>query len=345
MKKRFVIIVAALLTATLTFAQSADPFSAKDNAVGKGDKRDKNILNHLDGSITLGTTGLGVDLAMPIGNSVQVRTGFTFFPHYEQTMHFGVEVGDDLDPAVQDEKFNNLSKTLNEMFAFEVDRNVDMKGKPTMKNFKMLVDVFPFRNKHWHVTGGFYWGPSTVAKAENAAHDATSLVSVAIYNNLYDRVMVSYESIKRMEEGDPADPIPYITINGQPLYAGEELYNKFVSYGKMGVHMGDYADGKPYRMVPDANNMVSCKIKVNNFRPYLGFGYGGKFSSRSDRNWISFDCGAMFWGGTPNVIAHDGVNLAKDVHNISGKVGDYVRISKHVKAYPVLELRLTHRIF
>ena len=113
----------------------------------------------------------------------------------------------------------------------------------------------------------------------------------------------------------------------------------------MGVHMGDYADGKPYRMVPDANNMVSCKIKVNNFRPYLGFGYGGKLSSRSDRNWISFDCGAMFWGGTPNVIAHDGVNLAKDVHNISGKVGDYVRISKHVKAYPVLELRLTHRIF
>ena len=245
MKKRFVIIVAALLTATLTFAQSADPFSGKDNAVGKGDKRDKNILNHLDGSITLGTTGLGVDLAMPIGNSVQVRTGFTFFPHYEQTMHFGVEVGDDLDPAVQDEKFNNLSKTLNEMFAFEVDRNVDMKGKPTMKNFKMLVDVFPFRNKHWHVTGGFYWGPSTVAKAENAALDATSLVSVAIYNNLYDRVMVSYESIKRMEEGDPADPIPYITINGQPLYAGEELYNKFVSYGKMGVHMGDYANGKP----------------------------------------------------------------------------------------------------
>ena len=198
MKKRFVIIVAALLTATLTFAQSADPFSAKDNAVGKGDKRDKNILNHLDGSITLGTTGLGVDLAMPIGNSVQVRTGFTFFPHYEQTMHFGVEVGDDLDPAVQDEKFNNLSKTLNEMFAFEVDRNVDMKGKPTMKNFKMLVDVFPFRNKHWHVTGGFYWGPSTVAKAENAALDATSLVSVAIYNNLYDRVMVSYESIKKI---------------------------------------------------------------------------------------------------------------------------------------------------
>ena len=345
MKKRFVIIVAALLTATLTFAQSADPFSGKDNAVGKGDKRDKNILNHLDGSITLGTTGLGVDLAMPIGNSVQVRTGFTFFPHYEQTMHFGVEVGDDSDPAVQDEKFNKLKQTLNEMFAFEVDRNVDMKGKPTMKNFKLLVDVFPFQNKHWHVTGGFYWGPSTVAKAENAAYDGTSVVSVSIYNNLYDRVKASYESIRNMMEGDPTDPIPYIKINGQEFFAGEDLYNKFQSYGRMGVHLGDKKDGTPYIMEPDADNMVSCKIKVNSFRPYLGFGYGGKLSNRSDRNWISFDCGAMFWGGTPKVITHDGMNLATDVDNIDGKVGDYVKFFKGVKVFPVLELRLTHRIF
>lgn len=112
----------------------------------------------------------------------------------------------------------------------------------------------------------------------------------------------------------------------------------------VGVHVGDYPDGTPYRMEPDANNMVSCKIKVNNFRPYLGFGYGGKLSNRSDRNWISFDCGAMFWGGTPRIITHDGVDLAKDVKNISGKVGDYVSLFKAVKVYPVLELRLTHRI-
>lgn len=342
MKKRFGIIVAALLTATLSFAQSADYPCVEGST---GNKEDKNILNHLDGSITLGTTGLGVDLAMPIGNRVQVRTGFSFFPHYEQTMHFGVEVGDDSDPAVQDEKFNKLSQTLNEMFAFEVDRNVDMKGKPTMKNFKLLVDVFPFQNKHWHVTGGFYWGPSTVAKAENAAYDGTSLVSVSIYNNLYDRVQASYESIKKMMEGDPTDPIPYIKINGQEFFAGEDLYNKFQSYGRMGVHLGDKKDGTPYIMEPDAANMVSCKIKVNSFRPYLGFGYGGKLSNRSDRNWISFDCGAMFWGGTPKVITHDGMNLATDVDNIDGKVGDYVKFFKGVKVFPVLELRLTHRIF
>ena len=173
-----------------------------------------------------------------------------------------------------------------------------------------------------------------MAKAENAAYDGTSLVSVAIYNNMYERIIDSYEN-----------DVPYMTLGGSDLYADEELYNKFKNWGRMGVHVGDFKNDSPYRMEPDADNMVSCKIKVNNFRPYLGFGYGGKLSNRSDRNWISFDCGAMFWGGTPKIITHDGVDLAKDVKNIDGKVGDYVSFFKGVKVYPVLELRLTHRIF
>ncbi len=336
MVKRLGFMATALLAVSTSFAQVQTTEKSAD---------ERNIFNHLDGSITLGTTGIGVDLAMPVGNIVQVRTGFTFFPHYEQTMNFGVQVGDDTDPAVQNEKFNKLSKTLNEMFAFEVDRDVDMKGKPTVKNFKLLVDVFPFRNKHWHVTAGFYWGSSTIATAENAAYDATSLVSVAIYNKMYERVEASYESYKRFLEGDPADLVPYIKVGDQELVASEELYNKFKHYGRMGVHIGDYKDGTPYIMEPDENNMVSCKIKANSFRPYLGFGYGGRLSKRSDRNWVSFDCGAMFWGGTPKIITHEGVDLARDVTNIGGKVGRYVDFFKAFKVYPVLEVRFTHRIF
>lgn len=336
MVKRLGFMATALLAVSTSFAQVQTTEKSAD---------ERNIFNHLDGSITLGTTGIGVDLAMPVGNIVQVRTGFTFFPHYEQTMNFSVQVGDDTDPTVQNEKFNKLSKTLNEMFAFEVDRDVDMKGKPTVKNFKLLVDVFPFRNKHWHVTTGFYWGSSTIATAENAAYDATSLVSVAIYNKMYERVEASYESYKRFLEGDPADLVPYIKVGDQELVASEELYNKFKNYGRMGVHIGDYKDGTPYIMEPDENNMVSCKIKANSFRPYLGFGYGGRLSKRSDRNWVSFDCGAMFWGGTPKIITHEGVDLARDVTNIGGKVGRYVEFFKAFKVYPVLEVRFTHRIF
>ncbi len=332
MIKCFGCLAVALLAAAPAYAQMAE---VKEN--------DRNFFNHLDGAVTVGSTGVGVDLAMPVGKRVQVRTGFSFYPHYEQTMHFGVQVGDDFDSDVQDEKFDHLSNKLNELFDFEVDRNIDVKGKPTMKNFKFLVDVFPFRNRNWHVTAGFYAGPSTIARAENAAADATSLVCVAMYNSLYDRVKESWES----QTGDDFSvlPKPILSVSGRTIYADESLYNLFMGYGRMGVHLGDYKDGTPYVMEPDKNNMVSCKMKVNRFRPYLGFGYEGKLSDRSDRNWVSFDCGVLFWGGTPRVLTHDGVDLAKDVTDISGKVGSYVRLFKGFKAFPVLEVRFSHRIF
>ncbi len=120
----------------------------------------------------------------------------------------------------------------------------------------------------------------TIAKAENSAYDATSLVSVAIYNNMYEKVINSYENDE-----------PYMSMGGADLYADDELYQKFNSWGRMGVHIGDFKDG------------------------------------------------------TPKIITHDGVDLAKDVENISGKVGDYVSLFKAIKVYPVIDLRLTHRIF
>ena len=53
----------------------------------------------------------------------------------------------------------------------------------------------------------------------------------------------------------------------------------------------------------------------------------------------------MFWGGTPKILTHDGTDLANDVDHVRGKVGDYVKIIKAFKVYPVLSLRLTRKIF
>ena len=49
--------------------------------------------------------------------------------------------------------------------------------------------------------------------------------------------------------------------------------------------------------------------------------------------------------GNKHESMEPGVDLAKDVKNVPGKVGDYVKFFKVVKAYPVLELRLTRRIW
>jgi hypothetical protein len=53
----------------------------------------------------------------------------------------------------------------------------------------------------------------------------------------------------------------------------------------------------------------------------------------------------MFWGGTPDLITHDGVNLTKDVKDAKGKVGDWIDLIGGFKVYPVLSVRFTKTIF
>lgn len=105
------------------------------------------------------------------------------------------------------------------------------------------------------------------------------------------------------------------------------------------------AKGDPYIMEPDENGMVKADLRVNSFKPYLGIGYEGRLSKRDDRYKVAVDCGVLFWGGSPSVKTHEGVDLANDVENIGGKVGRYVEVIDKFKVYPVVSVRLTRRLF
>ena len=313
------------------------------------------IFKHLDLGVTMGTTGLGIDVASPIGKYVQVRTGFEIMPRFDKSLHFDIQsFGYNDNGELQTSDFDIMADRLEALTNYRARPSVEMIGKPTLWNYKLLVDVFPFRNKHWHLTAGFHWGPSQIGEAVNALSDAPSLVAVNIYNKLYDKA----------ESGDA-------------IYNGFALGAEWLENGRMGIQLGEYADRyvmktvveydeygdfigsheeyvldangnkihEPYRMEPDNECTVSARVKVNSFKPYLGFGYGGRLLKNDDRYNISFDAGLMFWGGTPDIITHDGTNLSKDVINIGGKVGDYVDLIKGVKAFPVLNLRITRRLF
>lgn len=320
----------------------------------QNDTKDAKAFSHLDLSVTMGTTGIGLDLATPIISDIlQVRTGIEVMPHIEKRLHFNIQ-SFDVNGKVMETKFDKMADLLEQFTGYRADPEVDMVCKPTYWNFKLLFDVFPFRNKHWHLTAGFHWGPSKIAEAVNALDDAPSLVAVNIYNKLYEKAE-----------------------SGEAIYNGMSLGSDWLDYGRMGIHLGDYADRyltktvadydeygdfigsheefildangnkihEPYRMEPDDNCTVNARVRVNSFKPYLGFGYGGRLLKNDDRYQVSFDAGLMFWGGTPDIITHDGTNLSKDVVNIGGKVGDYVDLISGVKAYPVINLRITRRLF
>lgn len=338
--KRILLLAALPLVCAAAAAQTA---TKADKAAGEG------LFNHLDADITLGTTGIGADIQAPIGPLVRVRAGLTYMPHFHHNMTFGIRVGDNPQEteAEQASKFAKLSDMMAEFTGTRVDNSVEMVGQPTMDNFRLMVDVMPFTNRHWHLTAGFYLGSARVAKAWNATEDAPSLFAVAMYNSLYERIIRSYNNDE-----------PFVSFLGNDLYAGDDLYQKVLEYGRMGVHIGNYTSdvraadgsvlhrrGESYMMEPDENDMAKARLRVNRFRPYLGFGYEGRLFKTDDRYRVALECGVMFWGGKPRIITHDGTDLSRDVENIGGSVGDYVKLINNFVAYPVVNVRFSRRIF
>ena len=310
----------------------------------------QNMFNHLDLGVTLGTTGIGLDAAMPVGDYVKLRTGFEVMPRFNYDMNFEVESFDGTGTSIDQSTFNRMADVLYGLTGFKVDQNVTMKGKPTMWNFKFMVDVYPFKNnKHWHFTAGFHWGPSKIAEAVNAQEDSPSLFAVGMYNHIYDVAYADWVL-------DIPTPLIETETTGA-VYMDPNMEKTILSMGRMGIPIGKYSHdmtdaqgnvhkkGETYYMQPNENSMVSVDARTNSFKPYLGVGYEGRLIKGNDNYKIGFDAGLMFWGGTPSIITHDGMDLANDVEDINGKVGDYVKLIKGVKAFPVLNLRITRRIF
>jgi len=338
----------------ITFMAGALTAQAQTGAVETGKK---GFLKTLDLSVNVGTSGIGFDLATPISDMFQVRVGYEFMPPFHVGVNFPVEVGGE--PAKKydangnrvESRFDRLAKNLKEVTGYDVDDHVEMIGKPTMNNFKLLFDVFPFKNnKHWHFTAGFYIGPTQFARADNSMEAMTSLLAVDMYNHMYDRVENSWST---------GEPIMDISIAGQRFRPelNPNQQKAILDYGRMGFTLGRYkedvyspegllihAKGDRYVLEPGEDHQVHVYAKTNVIKPYLGFGYGGRLVKGRDDWKVSFDAGLMFWG-KPDLYTHDGTNLTKDVEGITGKVGDYVDFIKGLAVYPSISVRFTKTIF
>lgn len=291
-----------------------------------------NSFRHLDLAVNVGTTGIGFEASTPIGDYLKLRAGFDFMPRFTYDMQFTVQVGDSLESKYDkngnrvETKFDRMSGYLEELTGTKVDDTVDMVGEPRFNNFKLIFDVFPFKDKRWYFSAGFYWGRSQIGYAYNKTEDMSTLMAVSIYNNIYRKV-----------------------VDGDAIFMDFELppdvNKKIKKYGEMGMHVGNHVeDGTPYIMKPDENNMVKAYMYVNAFKPYLGAGYSGRIS-KDGRLMFSANLGVLFWGGSPEVYTHDGTEIVNGLTDVKGQVGRYTDLIRGLKVFPVLNASISYRIF
>lgn len=305
-------------------------------------KKDKGVFNHMDVSLTAGSTGLGVDFSMPVGEYVKVRAGGTWMPHFRVGVNYELLMSKSANKQEGRDKFAKASEMLMQLTGREANNDISMMVEPHNNNFKFLVDIFPLRNKNWHVTAGFYWGNSVFARAINRTEDMTNLVMVNLYNNIVDKVLA----------GDDI-----ASFEGETITIPDQLVDKVKSYGYMSVFMGPWLrdeydsegnlahqKGDPYYLRPSADNQIRCDAIVNKFKPYIGIGYS-TLLRKGGYTSISIDVGTLLWGGRPSLVTHEGVDIMHSVRVNGGNVEKTINFVKKFPVYPVLEIRVTQRIF
>lgn len=306
MKKLGVFVIALSIAAgTLAQSQSEGRNSFFSRMAEKG------ILNHMDVGVNVGTLGIGIDVAMPVGDYVRVRAGYNYMPRFTINSDFNIETSNggsiqkffdkkdrinyylnqyeiDLDQP----EFKIYKDALEQINEVELKDHVTMGLKPNIHQFKFLVDVLPFKNnKHWSFTAGFFVGPSHVGDACNHEDETRLLQFVNAYNTFYTEYLGSGRNLAGHGE---------IT----------KLTEIFTENGMAGFSLGKFEDGDLAMMRPGEDGRVRAEMRVNKFRPYLGFGYNTHLSK--DKKWnLNVDAGILFLCGAPSVYVDNVYKIDK----------------------------------
>lgn len=132
MKKTVLLALAILLNVAGAKAQKVQEFG---------------IFDHLGVGVSLGTTGIGFDVAAPVTDYLQLRAGYSFMPK----LTFSTDV------ALDSEGVSMLAD------------EVEVEGKLNLNNFKFLVDIYPFKagKSAFHLTVGAYIGSENLLSLYN----------------------------------------------------------------------------------------------------------------------------------------------------------------------------------
>jgi len=166
---RLVILSAILFTVAGAKAQNADKLHAEEG-----------LLNHLSVGLNTGTTGTGIDVAMPLNKLITVKAGFS-----------GWGIGDIKFKAI------NTAREYTQMQMVEIDAikrsqmvdKVELALKPNFWDFYVLAEIHPFKNQPFYFSAGLFAGSQNFVHFRNTNEGALGFLYDANQKVLdYNRV-------------------------------------------------------------------------------------------------------------------------------------------------------------
>ena len=112
------------------------------------------LFNHLSAGVSVGTDGIGLEVASPINNYLSVRLGYSFLS--------GKYTGDF--------DFDSSEAFLRKEDGSGYYDKVDVEAKLNIGDLKLLFDVYPFKKSTFRFTAGAYLGKSKFLTAKSTNH-------------------------------------------------------------------------------------------------------------------------------------------------------------------------------
>lgn len=166
MRREVKLLIAALIAFMLPFT-------------GASAQRDAMIFNHLSAGVDIGTRGFGLEVSAPLTPYLEVRTGFDIMPHFGYTY----------DVDLSDVKIGNSTPELLRMRDGTYKTGIN--GSLNMTDWKLMLDIFPFRKSSFHLTAGMFVGSSTFINVTNTnafGHDLSGEWGMGITLKNGDRI-------------------------------------------------------------------------------------------------------------------------------------------------------------
>lgn len=156
---------------TLTFAQSE----------GEYRKDDKFLFNHLSIGGNLGTTGVGIDVAMPINKHLSLRAGVSGLV----LGTFNIKVANSMD-----EVYSLMRLDAKDLQENERNKKVAIGINSTNVTGHILLDYHPWKWTGFHLTAGAYIGNRNVLHIFNSVEGDLKFLNktnenVKTYNELF----------------------------------------------------------------------------------------------------------------------------------------------------------------
>lgn len=271
-------------------------------------------FKHLSAGVDVGTTGVGLELALPVVTDHLVIKAGGNLPNFSASATATYDMSS-FSSRINEyvvQANNYLTQVHGETTQFaQLPNNtlVEASARIYFASFRAILEYYPSKNSGFHISAGVYVGSNQVLAADGCAVDLWN--SYSIDKAISDEMCSKYDDFEEIVGG-----IPDLAAN---------------------------INGKTYQIKDPGN--VNLGLSVWKARPYFGIGFGK--SVPDTRCGFQFDLGAIYLG-RPSFTSTNEVAYQPDLPSLNFDNSGINAVMNTMAKYafwPVVNFRFILRIF